>query len=451
MRGASSTRLFQICLFLLYNAAAISDQQRAPTPLSIINLDKDTARWRSVTAELSGKGVPMDRVTRLPAVYGKDLSPAELQASASGIARHFCTAGMIGCYLSHRNFWQQTLEGAAPWQAVLEDDVQVSEDFCEKLEECVGELESHPETRGGNWEVLLLGALGCVHPQRKYKLNRINAFVAGGGRVTRRVTEHCHVPRRPFGTHAYVLSRRGAAKLLRRASLATGHVDAVAWGIADLQLLCCDPMLAHQAMEAPSTIGAITGGLEAWLPKFKVDEYTGVTFEWAFNEPCIRVPGLGVVLTIGRCLSIGLVGVALGLALIQRLPWVLPLHVAICSAMFVFLRIMITPQTGEGPWTPLLAALGDDLPAAVAAAATGSTAADGIAAADGAGSGGGGGGGGGGEGGNAAAVAAAKESTECEEGVESVGEDDTAQVSPPSTPPQPLPEEAPTTPVVAVV
>ena len=212
MRGASSTRLFQICLFLLYNAAAISDQQRAPTPLSIINLDKDTARWRSVTAELSGKGVPMDRVTRLPAVYGKDLSPAELQASASGIARHFCTAGMIGCYLSHRNFWQQTLEGAAPWQAVLEDDVQVSEDFCEKLEECVGELESHPETRGGNWDVLLLGALGCVHPQRKYKLNRINAFVAGGGRVTRRVTEHCHVPRRPFGTHAYVISPGGARK-----------------------------------------------------------------------------------------------------------------------------------------------------------------------------------------------------------------------------------------------
>ena len=314
-------------------------------PLSIINLDKDTARWRSVTAELSGKGVPMDRVTRLPAVYGKDLSPAELQASASGIARHFCTAGMIGCYLSHRNFWQQTLEGAAPWQAVLEDDVQVSEDFCEKLEECVGELESHPETRGGNWDVLLLGALGCVHPQRKYKLNRINAFVAGGGRVTRRVTEHCHVPRRPFGTHAYVLSRRGAAKLLRRASLATGHVDAVAWGIADLQLLCCDPMLAHQAMErlahrghhrrargvAPSRRTSTRRNLRVGLQRAL--------------HPRARPRSR---LTIGRCLSIGLVG-DLGLALIQRLPWVLPLHVAICSAMFVFLRIMITLQTGEGP------------------------------------------------------------------------------------------------------
>ena len=246
-------------------------------PISIINLDKDTARWGSVTAELAAKGVPMERVARLPAVYGKTLSRESLLASTSGIARGFCTPGMIGCYLSHVSFWRQTLAGAAPWQVVLEDDVQVCDGFCERVDACVAELEAHPETAGGNWDVLLLGALGCVHPQGKYKLNRINAFVAGGGRVTRRVTEHCHVPRRPFGTHAYALSRRGAAKLLGKASLATGHVDAVAWGIRELALLCCDPMLAHQAMEAPSTIGAITGGMEAGLPKFKVDEYTGVT------------------------------------------------------------------------------------------------------------------------------------------------------------------------------
>ena len=30
---------------------------------------------------------------------------------------------------------------------------------------------------GKDWDVLLLGALGCVHPNQKYGLNRIHAAV----------------------------------------------------------------------------------------------------------------------------------------------------------------------------------------------------------------------------------------------------------------------------------
>ena len=84
----------------------------------------------------------------------------------------------------------------------------------------VNELQGCDETRD-QWDVLLLGALGCVNPSRSYGLNRINAFVSGGGREPRQVTEHIHVPRRPFGTHAYVLSKRGAAALLARRSTPT--------------------------------------------------------------------------------------------------------------------------------------------------------------------------------------------------------------------------------------
>lgn len=316
---------------------------RARIPISVINLDKDLLRWESVTAELRAKGADMDVVKRLPAVYGKELSPEELRVSTSRAARLFCTPGMIGCYLSHRNFWKKTLEESAPSQVVVEDDVQVCEGFSERIEACVAELENNPETSGGKWDVLLLGALGCVHPEGKYKLNRINAFVAGGGRRTRRVTDHCHVPRRPFGTHAYVLSKSGAEKLLRCAGTAAYHVDAVAWGLKELNLLCCDPMLAHQAMATPSTIGAITTGIENWLPKFKIDEYTGVTFEWAFNEPCIRLPGCGIVLTIGRCLSLGMIGFALGIAFLEQAPWLLPSHATICVLLFCLLRSMVSP------------------------------------------------------------------------------------------------------------
>jgi len=36
----------------------------------------------------------------------------------------------------------------------------------------------------------------------------------------------------------------------------------VIWGLQDLSLFCCSPQLAHQAFEAPSTIGAVLGGIE---------------------------------------------------------------------------------------------------------------------------------------------------------------------------------------------
>jgi hypothetical protein len=85
-------------------------------------------------------------------------------------------------------------------------------------------------------------------------------------RRARQVTPSVIVPRRPFGTHAYALSRRGAEKLLKRAAVASYHIDVVIWGMPDLELYCCAPMLAHQAFDAPSTIGAVLGGLEVKPP-----------------------------------------------------------------------------------------------------------------------------------------------------------------------------------------
>ena len=192
----------------------------------------------------------------------------------------------------------------------------------------------------------MLGALGCVRPDGKYHLNRMHAIVAGGRRKARQVTDHCHIPNRPFGTHAYVLSRRGAQKLLDKAAKAAAHVDAVAWGIKDLQLLLTHPMLAYQGFEEPSTIGSITDGWEESLPNWVVDEYTHVTFKWAFNEPVIRIPGLNVLLSVGRALSSIGIGFIAGsiLTVLGKAKWFLPLHCTSIAVVFIFLRLMNMPQ-----------------------------------------------------------------------------------------------------------
>lgn len=286
----------------------------------------------------------MKRVKRLPAVNGRELTKEQLLDSTTTLARYFATPGMIGCYLSHKEFWNKTATGSSPYQLVLEDDVILADDFTIKLQDAVMELEECEETKNW-WDVLMVGALGCVEPRGKYGLNRVHAFVGGGGRKVRQYTKHCHSPRRPFGTHAYVLSKRGAAKLLQRASLASYHVDAVAWGLQDLNLLVLHPMIAHQAFEAPSTIGAVTNGFETHLPNWVLDKYTGATFQWAFNEPVIRVPCADSILSVGRALSLGLVGLVAGVALRKQAPWLLPAHLTAILAMFVFVRIMVMPAS----------------------------------------------------------------------------------------------------------
>ncbi len=121
-------------LRLLAGLAAVAGATKGAAssfPISVINLNKDTARLAAVKAQFAKSKVGNWR--RLSAVYGANLTPAELRQSTTALARLFATPGMIGCYLSHRAFWEQTLAEDAPWACVLEDDVKLADNFCEKV------------------------------------------------------------------------------------------------------------------------------------------------------------------------------------------------------------------------------------------------------------------------------------------------------------------------------
>jgi len=331
-----------LCVVAMSAAPSQQQQQRhqTPIPINVINLDQDTIRWEKVTAELASNNVPSHLIQRLPAVYGKTLSKEDLCRNVTAIAHNFCTPGIIGCYLSHRLFWQKTAASDTPYQIVLEDDVIVSDDFLQRVQALIDELQENQETRD-KWDVLLLGALGCVHPDGKHGLNRISALVAGGGRKPKRVSTHVHIPRRPFGTHAYVLTKGGAKKLIHHAWIVNGHVDVVAWGVRDLCIVACHPMLAHQSMETPSTIGAVTSGIETWIPKIKLCDYTGITLEWVWNEPVLRLGSF--VMTYGRAFLFIFGGFGLSFALLDKMPWLLPLQTVLFVVLLSITKIMTRP------------------------------------------------------------------------------------------------------------
>eukprot|EP00536_Pseudo-nitzschia_multiseries_P004115 jgi/Psemu1/9282/gm1.9282_g len=316
-------------------------QRSTPINLHVINLDDQTERWEMVVSELVAKGVPEELIKRVPAVNGRKLSDTGLRANTTSIARMVCTPGTIGCFLSHRKVWEGTSEGPEPYRLVLEDDVVVSDNFTEKVAEVVREIdEICQETRDGNWDVIFLGALGCVHPDGKYGLNRIAAFFAGGGRQPRRTLEgapHCHVPRRPLGAHAYIVSKRGANKLLEGCYRASGHVDVVAWGMPGLTVVSAHPMLAHQNNTgSPSTIGAVTRGIETRLPKLVVDEYTGLVLEWIYNAPVLSLGP--ILLTMGRSILYIVGGYLFAALVYDKWPWLVVLHTVVFAILFALTK-----------------------------------------------------------------------------------------------------------------
>ena len=135
--------------------------------------------------------------------------------------------------------------------AGFQDDVCPADGFAPKLRAALAEL----PTLDPNWDVLLVGALGCIHPRHRYGANLIVGAAAGGLRYPRELSATISIPLRPMGTHAYVLSPAGARALLARCPRANFHVDVAAWGETSLRLyLVSDPnngsLLALQAMLA---------------------------------------------------------------------------------------------------------------------------------------------------------------------------------------------------------
>jgi len=229
----------------------------------VINLDKSVDRWKMCQEEFAKHGVHGER---FPAVLGKALSKVELEEKATLWARWFCTPGMIGCFLSHMGCWKKVVDEGHEAAIVLEDDIVLFDGFEGKVKDLLLEL---PD----DWDVCLLGAVGCVDPVKEPVHMQLYGLIVGGWHTSpgksRSVSENVFVPYKPAGTHAYMLSKRGAAKMLKRNPKARYHVDVTAWSQQDLNLYACKDFLATQRFGDDTTVSKtgkpLTEGFLRWI------------------------------------------------------------------------------------------------------------------------------------------------------------------------------------------
>mmetsp|Transcript_4758 Transcript_4758/g.7217 ORF Transcript_4758/g.7217 Transcript_4758/m.7217 type:complete len:363 (-) Transcript_4758:1028-2116(-) len=325
--------------------------------VKVINVPRHSSRRLHMKNELASHNIAFEW---LDAVDGLALTRGELISNCTAMGRYFMTPGMIGCFLSHKKCWEYCVRSGNPL-LVFEDDVVLEKNFCEVVTVAMDKLEKmrisndNRDHRDKEWDVLLLGALGCVHPdKKKYGLNWIPSLVGGKWRKTRYVSgldmdgignckKPCiHVPMCPYGGHAYILSPTGAEKLLQHCPRASYHVDVIAWGLKDLNILAIHPLISWQTNN-DTTIGGFVHILKKLrIPRLVADSYTGFEIGWALSAPLLRLGGPyfggNMLLTNGNSLAIMFLGSVVGI--LQKSPLILGLTAIYVIAVTILVRIL---------------------------------------------------------------------------------------------------------------
>lgn len=277
-------------------------------PMFVLNLDRSKDRWEKASHVMREAGL---EVQRFPAVDGRQLSIEELRRESTRIATFLQPRGVIGCYLSHKRFWNMVVDQDLDAAIVFEDDVELVDGFKEKLLSNMLKLRAEkPEDQ--DFDVILLGAIGRVHPQAKDAIGSLFfSHYIGGKRPLKLINDYRYQPRRPAGTHAYMVSRKGAEKLLKLCSKATYHVDLDAWRHPDLDITMFRPMLAYQTFEHtsltdvsrdrnPVATSLLKTGPMMALREWAADPHTRQPWSHVFAEPLIQFGQHGPVLTVER-------------------------------------------------------------------------------------------------------------------------------------------------------
>lgn len=175
----------------------------------IINLKHRTDRWANINNDFKDT-VVMDNVCRWDAVYGKELTDDKIKSVTTYKGYHCCSPSMIGCWLSHYTLWKHIVDNKETDVLVLEDDaypVYKGSEFNNKLAEFWQEVSLN---FASDVDMIYFGCFGSCDNSVVQK----NFFQLYGGKENKKISRHIVRPGFPLGAHAYMLSYKGAQKLI---------------------------------------------------------------------------------------------------------------------------------------------------------------------------------------------------------------------------------------------
>lgn len=165
-------------------------------PRWCVNLDRRPDRWIKFSKQLS----PLYPVTRFPAVDGRSVRPSARLDSLFGVGDYDLHAGIIGCALSHLQLTIKAVYGTDPRGLVIfEDDAELCPNFWVELKDLTAAVS------GTDWDLIYLGHVERVKAAQE----------PDGKRAIKQVLSAESLRISAGGTFAYMLSKKGACKLLQ--------------------------------------------------------------------------------------------------------------------------------------------------------------------------------------------------------------------------------------------
>lgn len=184
--------------------------------VQVINLDRDAEKWQTIQKDFGG----VYKLMRFSAVDGSTITNKPW----------YMTNAMSGCLESHRRLWTQCVQQNKA-MIVFEDDcfpITKQKDLSDKL-----------RTLPSDYDVAVFGYL---FDDRNWQMQITRPLLQR--RRVQHINKDWRVPGYFAGSHAYIVSVRGAEKLLARKE--TFHVDAFISRCNDLRLYALNDCMFGQ-------------------------------------------------------------------------------------------------------------------------------------------------------------------------------------------------------------
>ena len=214
----------------------------------LINLDKDKNRLKNVSNELQKQKV---NFTRIAGINGKELSNCELKKNTTLFCKLFCTRGTIGCAMSHKKVLNEIVNSKdlddKDKILILEDDVKLHDNFRNLLQKV---LKSTPK----DCDVLYIGYfLSNYNNEYNNFIKLCHMLLGCHFKSQKQVNEYIYEPKCPMATHGYIVTKKGARKLLENINNTKiyYHIDAMMKNYylnpdSNIKVYASNPILVRQ-------------------------------------------------------------------------------------------------------------------------------------------------------------------------------------------------------------
>lgn len=169
----------------------------------VINLDRSRDRLKKITKNFHDHGI---HFTRFAAIEGKKLSKEQIEKNTTLAARTILSNyAIIGCAMSHMQLWKNLLNDNVDYYIIFEDDAIINDQFKQNI------LEIEKNKDKIDFDIL---SLHCTtrSPFDKHVLNLTDDL-----KIIR--------PSFPLKFTSYIISKKGAGKLLLLINKINYHID----------------------------------------------------------------------------------------------------------------------------------------------------------------------------------------------------------------------------------